>query len=49
VPYKDKDKQRTYQREWLARRRAEFMLNKVCKCCESAENLELHYRDPEAN
>lgn len=46
MPYADKDKQRDYQRQWAARRRAEFMAGKCCLHCGSEDNLELHHRDP---
>lgn len=37
---------RGYQREWMARRRAEWLTGKCCVDCGSTENLELHHRDP---
>lgn len=46
MAYKDKAKQREYQRKWMERRRAEFFNDKECKICGSVENLELHHRDP---
>jgi hypothetical protein len=46
MPYADRDQQRKAQREWIARRRAEFFADKVCEWCGSALALELHHRDP---
>lgn len=45
MPYKDKVKQREYQRKWKAKRRAEFFEGKCCEECGGAENLELHHED----
>lgn len=45
--YRDRrEYMRRYQREWVARRRAEFFADKVCVACGSSEDLELHHRDP---
>ncbi len=35
-----------YQREWQARRRAEFFAGKSCLWCGATSNLELHHQDP---
>lgn len=43
--YKDPDKQREYQRQWKAARRAEFFKDKVCVRCGSTKNLELDHID----
>jgi hypothetical protein len=44
--YRDLDKKRKTQREWVAARRAEwFNKNGPCKHCGSALNLELHHVD----
>ena len=48
VPYKDRTQQRRAQREWVARRRAEFFADKECEVCGSASELRLHHRDPNA-
>ena len=45
MPYKNKDKQREYQRRWLGNRRAEFFAGKSCVVCGSSENLELDHID----
>ena len=45
--YKDPDKQREYQRQWAARRRAAFFDDKSCAWCGSTERLELDHIDPE--
>jgi hypothetical protein len=46
MSYRDPDKQREYQRQWKARRRAEFFADKECVRCGFAENLELDHIDP---
>jgi hypothetical protein len=46
MPYKDQTRQRQFQREWKARRRADFFAGKTCTWCGSAENLQLHHLDP---
>lgn len=43
--YKDKDKQREYQRQWIANRRAEYFKDKSCVRCGSANKLELDHID----
>jgi len=41
------DKKRKYQREWVARRRQQWIdLNSPCKKCGSFENLEVDHIDP---
>lgn len=45
MPYKDKDQQRAYMREWMAKRRAAWFADKVCARCGSTENLQNHHRD----
>jgi hypothetical protein len=45
--YKDKEKQRAYQREWMARRRQEwFDENGPCVWCGSEDDLEIDHIDP---
>lgn len=46
MPYADKARQRQYQREWKARRRAEWFTDKACVFCDSTTNLELDHIDP---
>lgn len=46
MPYKDPEKQREYQREWHARRRAAWLLDKACVDCGSALELEIDHVDP---
>lgn len=46
MPYKDKRKQLEYQRQWMARRREDFLKDKVCIFCGSIERLELDHIDP---
>lgn len=46
MPYSDPEKQRTYQREWMARRRKEWLdANGPCIDCDSRENLEVDHVD----
>jgi phage terminase large subunit GpA-like protein len=40
------DKKREYDRQWVAKRRAEFFADKVCTNCGSTSRLELHHPDP---
>ena len=44
--YKDKDRQREYQRQWVAKRREAFFCNKECKHCGDSQDLQLHHLDP---
>lgn len=44
--YADRDAQRSYQRRWVASRRAAFFKDKTCAWCQSTERLELHHQDP---
>lgn len=46
MPFADRAAKRAYQREWVARRRAEFMQDKACAWCSSTDRLELHHADP---
>lgn len=47
MPYKNKDDLRTYQRNWMRKRREEYFKGKVCVNCGSSNNLELHHIDPD--
>jgi len=44
--YKDKEKQRRYQREWMRKRRQYYFKDKECIDCGSRENLEIDHIDP---
>lgn len=46
MPYKDPAQQREFQRQWAADRRALFFSEKRCEWCGSADDLQLHHRDP---
>lgn len=47
MPYKDKEKQKTYQREWVAWKRAVWIdQNGPCVVCNSEEKLEVDHIDP---
>jgi len=46
MPYKDKDKQREFQRKRVAACRAAFFEDKICSHCPSNIRLELHHKDP---
>ncbi len=41
------EQKKEYQRQWMARRRAEWFADKLCVVCGTKENLELHHIDPE--
>ena len=45
MPYKDPEKQKKFQREWLQKRRERVFKGKKCKYCGSTKNLVLHHRD----
>ncbi len=45
MPYKDIEKQRAYQREWVAKRRQAWFQDKKCPCG-STERLELDHINP---
>lgn len=46
MSYKDKSKQREYQRQWIAKRRSDFFAEKSCVVCDSKDRLELDHIDP---
>ena len=46
MPYSDPERQREYQRQWIARRRNEFFKGKVCVKCGSTTDLRLDHIDP---
>jgi len=46
MPYADPAVQREYQRQWAARRRAEYFIDKSCVVCGSTDRLELDHVDP---
>lgn len=46
MSYKDPEKQREYQRLWIARRRAEYLADKTCVRCGSRDRLEVDHVDP---
>jgi len=46
MPYKNKDEQRVFQKEWLRDRRKRFFKGKKCKKCGGTKNLTLHHKDP---
>jgi 5-methylcytosine-specific restriction endonuclease McrA len=47
VGYKNKNQQREYQRQWIAKNRAKWISeNGPCKKCGSSEKLEVDHRDP---
>lgn len=47
MPFKDKEAQREYQRQWVARRRSEYMADKCCAVCGRTDKLEIDHIDPE--
>jgi len=50
MPYKDVDiaraYQREYQREWIKRRRGNYIEGKACQKCGAVSDLEIHHRNP---
>jgi 5-methylcytosine-specific restriction endonuclease McrA len=46
MPYKDKQKQREYQKKWIRKRRYEFFSGKKCEKCGSKNRLELDHVNP---
>ena len=47
MPYKDRDAQRRFQREWMQGRRAEWLAaHGPCVRCGSSVDLEVHHLDP---
>lgn len=46
MPYADRQKQVEYQRQWVAKRRAEWLAeNGPCVRCGSAESIEIDHKD----
>ena len=45
MPYKDLNRQREYQRCWMAERRKQYLADKRC-ICGSVDRLEVHHVDP---
>lgn len=48
MPYKDKDKQREYQRQWILKRRLDYLSDKCCAECgqDDSSVLEIHHKNP---
>lgn len=46
MPYKDIEKQKQFQRTWVATRKYEFYKDKFCSWCGDNDYLELHHTDP---
>lgn len=46
MPYGDPEKQREYQRAWVAERRRHFFADKSCAVCGSSDRMELDHIDP---
>jgi hypothetical protein len=46
MPFINLDIRRKYNREWVAKRRAEYFKGKVCAACESMKDLQLDHIDP---
>ena len=47
VPYKDPEKQRKYQRDWIAKRRQSWLEGRSCVVCGSVDGLEIDHIDPD--
>lgn len=48
MPYSDREQQKQYQREWMARRRSDWIASQGGKCvaCDSTDRLEVDHVDP---
>jgi hypothetical protein len=48
LPYRNRQKQKEYQRVWMQRRRAKGVAEAggECRDCGSAERLQFHHKDP---
>jgi hypothetical protein len=46
MAYKDKQKQREYQKRWIQKRRTDYLINKCCVQCSSVDNLRIDHIDP---
>lgn len=47
MAYADPERQRAYQREWVAERRANWLSDKCCVDCGATDRLELDHIDPD--
>jgi len=45
MAYKDPEEQRRYQRQWVAKRRSDYLRDKSCVKCGSTEQLEIDHVD----
>ena len=45
MPYADPERQREYQRDWIAQRRTEWLADKSCGVCGSREDLQVDHID----
>ena len=41
MPYRDRDDQRRYRREWIAKRRADYLADRFCVDCGGVDHLEI--------
>lgn len=46
MPMSTPEAQREYQRQWIAKRRSDYMADKSCAKCGSTEGLEIDHIDP---
>lgn len=47
MPYANREKQKEYQRRWMAIRRAEYLNDKTCAQCGQDYDLEIDHINPE--
>jgi 5-methylcytosine-specific restriction endonuclease McrA len=45
MPYKNREDKQKFQREWIAKRKAEFFKDKICAKCDSNYDLQLDHID----
>jgi len=46
MPYKDKEKQKDFQKKWIRERREKALDGKKCVKCNSTNELRLHHKEP---
>lgn len=46
MPYADPEQQARYQREWIAKRRADWFAGRACIDCGATSDLVVDHRDP---
>lgn len=47
ISHQEAMNKKTYQRKWVADRKAEYMDGKTCLFCDTGKDVEIHHLDPE--